>query len=286
VDPILVLVPPSRGLLAGSTPIGAGYPRDYTPQQMRAWSDDLARLYRTAEADRARPAGQRRLDVWRATPRDQLSPDARRVVELHDKLFVSADRGIKGSLRPDGSVELDGGRHRAHYLLERGTEPVPVWVRSSDPQQVEDFRARCHAEVARSRPELMNPDRNEQPARASGRPAVAETARQPDPAAVRHAGHLAAEGAAREPDPTVVRHAGHLAAEGAAREPDPTVVRHAGHLAVGGAAREPDPTVAQHLGAKAVELAERDPPPLDRHLTREFGEQTRERGSFKQERER
>src|SRR5436305_5923995 len=103
----LVLVPPSARLIRGAQPIGAGYPRDYTPAQMRAWADDLDRLYRAREQGRA------------------LDP---RAPAVSDKLLKDPDRGIKGALLPDGTVDLRGGRHRAHYMMERGDVPVPVWV--------------------------------------------------------------------------------------------------------------------------------------------------------------
>ncbi len=132
----LILVPPSRTLMPDAEPIGPGYPRDYTPEDMRRWADDLAHLYRVAEADGRMPA------------------DDRRVVETRDKLMTEAHRGIKGSLRDDGTIDLTGGRHRAHYIIERGTDPVPVWVTARDPAALERFSEDCRTSLQRSRPDL------------------------------------------------------------------------------------------------------------------------------------
>ena len=246
----LVYTPPVRGLLVGTTPITPGYSHGYTQAEMRQWADDLDRLYKTVEADRSLPADQRRLQTWLATPRDQLSPQARGVVEAHDKLMNrdNYDRGIKGDLLPDGRVELSGGRHRANYILERGTAPVPVWVSSHDPQRLDDFRLTCHDAVDRARPGLLNPDRNELQTRAPGRPALAGRAQT--------------------------------------REPSPQTTQQIGRVAVGGANDRQVPTeTTRELGRIAVEGDRAEPTP-DRHLTREFGERTRDRGVFGVERER
>jgi hypothetical protein len=227
----LVLVWPCNALLVGATPIRPGYPRQFTPQEMRAWADDLARLYQTVEADRALPPGQRRLAVWLGAPRDQLTPEAQRVVEVHEKLLSEAGRGISGSLLDDGRVGLATGRHRAHYALERGSGPVPVWVSCADDARLQAFRATCHAAVERSRPDLtdlVKPDRGQLRAHALGRTAL-----------------------------TADDHP----------QRSPETARELGRIAVNDAAREPDRTP-------------------ERHLTREFGERTREGGRFLQERDR
>jgi hypothetical protein len=161
----LLLIPPSRQLFVDAEPIEPGYPRQYTPAEMRAWSDDLARLYRTVEQDRTLPPSQRRLDAWLATPPDRLPADARGALAARDHLLSEPDRGIKGSLRADGRVELRGGRHRAHYILERQGDPVPVWVDCPDAQRLEQFRAACETSVARSRPDLRMAERSAEPAR-------------------------------------------------------------------------------------------------------------------------
>lgn len=246
----LVFVPPVQGLLVGSTPITPGYSHGYTQAEMRQWADDLDRLYKTVEADRALPPDQRRLQTWLATPRDQLSPEARGVVEAHDKLLNPGnyDRGIKGDLLPDGRVELSGGRHRANYILERGGDPVPVWVSSHDPRRLEDFRLTCHGAVDRTRPGLLNPDRSELQARAPGRTAPASQAQT--------------------------------------REPSRETTQQLGRVALGGANdRQVAPETTRELGRLAIEGDRHEPTP-DRHLTREAGEQTRERGVFRAERER
>ena len=204
----LVLVPASRGAVAGATPVGPGYPRSCTPQEMRRWSADLDRLYRVVEADRALPAGQRRLDAWLATPRDQLTPDARGVVDAHRTFIADPSTGLKGSLRDDGVVELAGGRHRAHYLMERGTDPLPVWVTSSDAARLEAFRKDCHASVARTRPDLLSPDRAE---------ARTRTPDAPQRSAVPELGRVAVGGATRPPPQDL----GRVAVQGTARSPGP-----------------------------------------------------------------
>ena len=51
----------------------------------------------------------------RGAARD-AAPEQRGVVRAYNAYFVAPERGIKGSLREDGKVELDGGRHRAAYL--------------------------------------------------------------------------------------------------------------------------------------------------------------------------
>jgi hypothetical protein len=147
----LVLVPPFPQLFAGTTPVGPGYPRTYTPQEMRAWAVGAERLDRVMDADRSLPAGQRRLDRWLATPRDQLPADARAAVDAFRKLHADPGAGIRGTLRSDGKVELEGGRHRAHYLVERGASPVPVWVDCPDAARLEHYRRQCDAHVARLR---------------------------------------------------------------------------------------------------------------------------------------
>jgi hypothetical protein len=91
-------------------------------------------------------------------PPDQLTPEARRTLAAQDKYFVAADRGIKGDLRKDGRVELYGGTHRAGYMLERGVDPIPVWVSDGDPQRLAAFRAQCHDEVQRTRPGIIARD--------------------------------------------------------------------------------------------------------------------------------
>jgi hypothetical protein len=139
-----ILIPRPDTRLRGSTTIEPGYPKPYTPEQMREWADDLDRYNRTPPADR---------DRWRALADDQLTPDQRRVVAVHDTYFTEASRGIKGSLRDDGTVELDGGRHRAGYMLERDVDPIPVWVSAPDERQLDAFEAQCNRELPRARNE-------------------------------------------------------------------------------------------------------------------------------------
>ncbi len=145
--------PSSR--LEGSTTIEPGYAKSYTPDEMRMWADDLDRYIRAPPAE---------VERWRATATTELTPEQRRVLAVHDKFYTEAALGIKGSLRDDGKVELDGGRHRAGYLLERDVDPIPVWVSARDEQQLDAFEAQC----ARERPA-----RTEAPAREERPPRVA-----------------------------------------------------------------------------------------------------------------
>lgn len=145
----LILIPPNVPL-AGTLAIGPGYPKPYTGQQMREWADAAARLRQIAEEDRELPAGQRRIDRWHATPRDQLDPEAKRVLEAHSRLTAQGAHGIRGALRPDGTIDLSDGRHRAHYMREKG-EPVPVWVDAPDQQQLERLKRDCKDQLARER---------------------------------------------------------------------------------------------------------------------------------------
>lgn len=129
----LILIDEPRRLLEGATPIEPGYPRDYTADEMRGWAADLQRYYRTPAEDLSR---------WCAAPRDSLAPEQQRVVRVYETLFVEPDRGIKGALREDGKVELYGGTHRAAYLMEQGTRPIPVWVTARDERQLDELAGR------------------------------------------------------------------------------------------------------------------------------------------------
>ncbi len=148
---ILVTRPGER--LRESSTIEPGYPKPYTPEQMRAWADDLDRYNRTSAADRER---------WRALPDEQLTPEQRRVVAVHDTYLTDAPRGIKGSLRDDGTVELDGGRHRAGYMLERDVDPIPVWVSAPDQRRLDAFETQCNRERPRARPEAAEREPQQQ----------------------------------------------------------------------------------------------------------------------------
>jgi hypothetical protein len=138
----LILVPRPRSRVIGATTIELGYTKGYTPDEMRMWADDLDRSNRTASAD---------LERWRATPPDRLSNEQRRVLAVRDKCLGDWEGGINGSLRPDQKVELDGGRHRAGYMLERGVDPVPVWVWAREQRDLDTFSAQCDRELRSTR---------------------------------------------------------------------------------------------------------------------------------------
>ena len=133
------------------TLIEPGYPRDYTPEQMRTWADDLQRLHRTSAAE---------LDAWRATAPEQLTPEQRRTLAVRNHYFTEPSRGIVGSLLPDGRVQIDQGRHRAGYLIERGVDPVPVWVSHADPRVLDAFGSACAREIEARRGEAPVPSRS------------------------------------------------------------------------------------------------------------------------------
>jgi hypothetical protein len=136
----LVLIPYPSERVVGATRIEPGYPRQYTPDEMRGWANDLKRSYATS------PDELQRLG---SAPPQLLTDEQRRILDVHNHLFNDASTGIKGSLRPDGRVELDGGRHRAGYLLEQGINPMPVWVSAPDQRQLDDFTSRCQEDLAR-----------------------------------------------------------------------------------------------------------------------------------------
>jgi hypothetical protein len=162
-----VFIPPDRGVVTGTVAVDPGYSKPHTAADMREWADGLSRFYATFETD------PQRVERLLATPRNQLTPEARAVVDAHRQFLTEPACGMTGSLRPDGTVEMDTGRHRAHYLIERGTDPLPVWVSSPDEQSLRRFRHACHSEVARTRPSIAR-----SPERELGRLAV--TAPEPE----------------------------------------------------------------------------------------------------------
>ena len=129
----LIVIPEAPSRIEGAVRIDASYPRMYTEAEMRQWAVDTERLLNTP------PAAIERL---RTMGRDRLTPEERVVARVYDEYFVDPSRGIKGSLRDDGVVELDGGRHRAAYLIERGVD-VPVWVSTPDQGRLDAYANRC-----------------------------------------------------------------------------------------------------------------------------------------------
>jgi hypothetical protein len=138
----LIEIPRSQARLEGAVLIEPGYTKGHTAAKMRSWADDLARYHRTSLAERT---------LWRSLPPERLTDPQRGVLRIEDKLYRKADLGIKGDLRDDRTVELDWGRHRAGYMLERGVDPIPVWVASDDARRLETFRIRCEQQVERDR---------------------------------------------------------------------------------------------------------------------------------------
>ena len=179
----LILIPPKQTVFRNAEPIGQGYPRQntYTQQQMREWAQDASEVEQITREDRNLPGGKRRMDLLLAKPAAQLSAHERRLLQAHDHLYSSRGDAIRGDLLADGRVDLEGGKHRAHYLLERGT-PVPVWVSARDQAQLDRFRSLC--EDTRQR---------ELTAERAGRMAVPEAMRQRREAVERELGRVAVE---------------------------------------------------------------------------------------------
>lgn len=136
----LIRIPHPRDRLVGAQVIEPTYPKDYTPEQMRQWADDLDRLNRTAPEE---------LERWRQTSPEQLAPEQQRVLTAYATYYGDSEARIKGSLRDDGTVELDNGRHRVAYMEERGVESIPVWVSAADQRQLDQLSAQCERELAR-----------------------------------------------------------------------------------------------------------------------------------------
>jgi hypothetical protein len=132
----LILVP--GDLVGGATPIAPGYQKGYTPAHMRQWAADLDQHYRMSEHGANVPRTPELAHVDRT---------------LFDP--TNGDR-IRGDLLPSGRVELTIGRHRAHYIAERGDTPIPIWVSSPDQRELDSFAQRCDQGFARQRPGLAN----------------------------------------------------------------------------------------------------------------------------------
>lgn len=122
--------------LSGLAPIEPGYPKPYSARDMRGWAGDLQRVYRLSPAERER---------LQATPPERLTPDERRLRQADQRYLRDFSDGVKGHLGRDGRVELEGGRHRAAYMVEQDIGPVPVWVSCEDPQRLQEFRDANHS---------------------------------------------------------------------------------------------------------------------------------------------
>lgn len=209
---VLVLVPPSPPLLRGATPIEPGYPRSYTAGDMRAIASDLDEIYRAHEEDCRHPIGSHRMD--RITRRDPpVTPRDKELANTYDKFFRDPATGVRGSLGADGRVELDAGRHRAHYAMQQGV-PVPVWVSSPDAEKLENFRKDCSEAIRASRPDLLRDRRNSETDRPEQvHPHAAQTVGQ---VAVERSSNLRS----RPVDPSAARAVGQVATRAAEREPD------------------------------------------------------------------
>lgn len=137
----LILVPAFR--MVGATAIDERYPRSYTPDDMRRWAADLHRALAVDPTE---------LDAWRALSPDERSPEQAGAVQAHDRFLGDPADGIKGSLREDGRVDLDGGRHRAHYIADRADALVPIWVSAPSARSLDDFAADCRSHTALDAP--------------------------------------------------------------------------------------------------------------------------------------
>jgi hypothetical protein len=127
-----------RQRLTGDRRIDETYQRDYTPEQLRRFAHDVEQL-------RTLPEGE--LQRWQSVPRAELNGDQNRLLNSAHK-FLDSSKGIKGDLRQDGIVELQGGTHRAFYCIEQGVDPVPVWVGSRDSARLNALRQQCERELS------------------------------------------------------------------------------------------------------------------------------------------
>jgi hypothetical protein len=137
--------------LSGLTPIQPGYPKPYSASEMRGWAGDLRRVYRLSPDE---------LERLRRTPAQMLTPDQQRLQRADQRFLRDSSDGVKGYLREDGRVELDGGRHRAAYMLEQGIGPVPVWVSCEDPQRLRELRQSSHSGLDRQMLRLADDERD------------------------------------------------------------------------------------------------------------------------------
>lgn len=119
----LIFLAPDDPRLEGATRIEPGYPRDYTEEQMRGWLRDLDAVLDLPPREQER---LRQADPAMLTDRERALRTAQ------SKFLDNPEHGIKGDLRPDGVVELEGGRHRTAYARDEGLTAIPVWVSGSD----------------------------------------------------------------------------------------------------------------------------------------------------------
>lgn len=132
----LVLIPLPFPL-DGMERIDAGYPRPYTERDMRGWAADV---------DRALVTDQDVISRLERLPREERAADEQRLLDARRHFLTEPALGVRGTLRPDGAVEIDGGRHRASYIAEQGTL-LPVWVSSDDARRLDGFAARCERDA-------------------------------------------------------------------------------------------------------------------------------------------
>jgi hypothetical protein len=143
-----VLLPMSPLGLEGATPIDSGYPKQYSPAEMRSWMLDVDRVHRAAALDSARPVPSWRLEQWNRRP---ATADQRQLGTVYRRLFSPTPEAIHADLLPDGPLELQNGRRRVFYAQDVGVASVPVWVRG-EPAAVERLRRSVESDVSRSQP--------------------------------------------------------------------------------------------------------------------------------------
>jgi hypothetical protein len=138
--------------LDGSTPIERGYPKPYTPDQMREWMRQVAAINRCLAEDRHLPVEQRRLERYQTSPADA---EERALGETYRTLFRDdGPNAIRASLDASGRLEIDQGRHRVHYAREQGAAVLPVWVSTPTAADATRLAARCRAATDRVDPAL------------------------------------------------------------------------------------------------------------------------------------
>lgn len=146
------LLPVPVSWLDGDTAIDRGYPKPYSPEQMRDWMRQVKLIHEYMAEDRTLPFEDRRLTRCQAAP---TSPDERVLGETYRALFRDdGSTAIRASLNEAGRLEVDAGRHRVHYAREEGVEVLPVWVSTPTEADARRVAVQCRDAVERTDPNL------------------------------------------------------------------------------------------------------------------------------------
>jgi hypothetical protein len=136
--------------LEGAIPIDSGYPKQYSPAEMRNWMLDVDGVHRAAALDSARPVPRWRLEQW---SREPSTAEQRQLGAAYRKLFTPTPEAIHADLLPNGHLELQNGRRRVFYAQDVGLPTVPVWIRG-EPGSVERLCRSVESDVSRTQPGL------------------------------------------------------------------------------------------------------------------------------------